>query len=78
MTDNDRILQRIDAARDDLKGEDRRVIDYIESQIRPEGLEDRRQDEYASSDVKHLREVAHAVLRRYDNESYDYNAKESA
>lgn len=64
MTDNDRIIARIDAVAPRLEGDDASVLGYIRDAITPEALEKRWEHD---RDVRHLREVAKQRLHRYEN-----------
>lgn len=58
-----RTVERIDAAKDSLKGEDKTVLAYVRSQLTPEGFEKRSEDD---QDVSHLIQVANTRLRPYE------------
>ena len=57
------LIERIDAALEVATGEDRDVLRYVRSQITPEGIE-KRPDE--DKNVSHLQEVARARLKNYE------------
>ena len=58
------MIRRIDAALPYINGEDERKLVYIRSQITPDGLLKREQNEHL--DVTHLHEVAKSILKRYE------------
>lgn len=69
MNINDRLVERIDKALPLAEGtEDARVLEYIRTQLTPEGLEARGEED---QDVTHLHAVAKTRLRPYEREQPD-------